>query len=144
MKKVLMSIMLLVACSWFVSCSSDDDSPNFYFTTLDVIEADMPEFFELGKTYDIDVLYSRPNGCTYFEGFDVIKTTQTGRDIVVIGSVLTGEDIACTQAVEEVIATLRFSVIYTDEYNFRFYTGDDENGNAQFIEYTVPVEGTTQ
>ncbi|WP_090292497.1 hypothetical protein [Flagellimonas zhangzhouensis] len=142
MKKVFMSIMYVVAFSWFVSCSSDDDSPNFYFTTLDVIEADMPEFFELGKTYDIDVLFYRPNGCTYFEGFDVTKTTQTGRDVVVIGSVLTDQDVACTEAIEEVTATLRFSVIYTDEYNFRFYAGDDANGNPQFIEYTVPVEGT--
>ncbi len=64
MKKVLMPILLLVACSWFSSCNLDDDSPNFYFTTLNVVEADVPESFEFGETYDIDVTYLRPNGCT--------------------------------------------------------------------------------
>jgi hypothetical protein len=139
MKKVLMPLLLFVACSWFSSCDLDDDSPNFYFTTLNVVEADVPEAFVFGKTYDIDVTYVRPNGCTFFEGFDVTKTAETDRDIVVIGSVLTDEDRACTEAVEEVVATLKFSVIYTEEYHFRFYTGDDENGNATFVEYTIPV-----
>lgn len=139
MKKVLMPILLFVACSWFSSCNLDDDSPNFYFTALNVVEADVPESFEFGKTYDIDVTYLRPNGCTFFEGFDVTKTAETDRDIVAIGSVLTDEDRACTEAIEEVVATLKFSVIYTNEYHFRFYTGDDENGNATFVEYTIPV-----
>ncbi|NDV42190.1 hypothetical protein [Flagellimonas sediminis] len=139
MKKVLMPLLLFVACSWFSSCDLDDDSPNFYFTTLNVVEADVPESFVFGETYDIDVTYVRPNGCTFFEGFDVTKTAETDRDIVVIGSVLTDENRACTEALEEVVATLKFSVIYTNEYHFRFYTGDDENGNATFVEYTIPV-----
>lgn len=139
MKKVLMPIFLFVACSWFSSCELDDDSPNFYFTTLNVVEADVPESFEFGEIYDINVTFLRPNGCTFFEGFDVTKTAETDRDIVVIGSVLTDEDIACTEALEEVAATLRFNVIYTGEYHFRFYAGEDENGNAIFMEYTIPV-----
>jgi len=139
MKKVLMPLLLFVACSWFSSCDLDDDSPNFYFTTLNVVEADVPESFVFGETYDIDVTYVRPNACTFFEGFDVTRTAETDRDIVVIGSVLTDENRACTEALEEVVATLKFNVIYTEEYHFRFYTGDDENGNATFVEYTIPV-----
>ena len=53
MKKVLMPFMLIVACSWFISCEVDDDSPNFYFTALNTIEADVPELFEFCKTSDI-------------------------------------------------------------------------------------------
>ncbi len=134
-----MPFILIVACAWFTSCEVDDDSPNFYFTALNTIEADMPELFEFGKTYDIEVTFIRPNGCTFFEGFDVVQTDQTGRDIVVIGSVLTDENRACTQALEEVVATLRFNVIYTNEYTFRFFAGDDENGDPTYLEYTVPV-----
>ncbi|RIV35035.1 hypothetical protein D2V08_06645 [Flagellimonas lutimaris] len=139
MKKVLMPFMLIVACSWFVSCEVDDDSPNFYFTALNTIEADVPESFEFGKTYDIEVTYQRPNGCTFFEGFDVVQTAETGRDVVVVGSVLTDEDRACTEAVEEVVAILKFNVIYTKDYVFRFYAGDDDQGNATYLEYSVPI-----
>ncbi|WP_418501993.1 hypothetical protein [Flagellimonas sp.] len=140
MKKVLVPILLFVACSWFSSCDLDDDSPNFYFAALNAVEADVPESFELGKTYDIEVTYERPNGCTFFEGFDVTKTDQTDRDVVVIGSVLTDEENACPQEATEVVATLKFHVIYTGEYHFRFYAGEDENEEPIYLEYTVPVD----
>ncbi|WP_127136117.1 hypothetical protein [Flagellimonas oceanensis] len=139
MKKVLMPFILIVACSWFTSCEVDDDSPNFYFTALTTVEVDMPESFEYGETYDIEVTYLRPNNCTFFEGFDVTDTAETGRDVVVIGSVLTDEDRACTEAVEEVVANLRFKVIYKDDYTFRFYAGNDADDNATYLEYTVPL-----
>jgi len=139
MKKVLMPFILIMACSLFVSCEVDDDSPNFYFTALNTVEAKMPESFEVGKTYDIEVTYQRPNGCTFFEGFDVSQTAETDRDVVVVGSVLTDEDRACTEAVEEVVATLKFNVIYTKDYVFRFYAGDDDEGNAIYLEYYVPI-----
>lgn len=139
MKKVLVPLFLFVACSWFSSCDLDDDSPNFYFAALNAVEANVPESFEFGETYDIEVTYERPNGCTFFEGFDVTKTDQTDRDVVVIGSVLTDEERACTQEVTEVVALLKFHVIYTGEYHFRFYAGEDENNDPIYLEYTVPV-----
>ncbi len=134
-----MPLVFIVACSWFISCEIDDDSPNFYFTALTAVEVDVPESFEYGKTFDIEVTFLRPNGCTFFEGFDMSQTAETSRDVVVIGSVLTDENRVCTQAVEEVVATLKFKVIYTDDYTFRFYAGDDADGNATYLEYTVPV-----
>lgn len=140
MKKVIVPIIVFMACSLFSSCELDSDSPNFYFTTLEVVEASLPASFELNQTYDIEVTYARPNGCTFFEGFDVSKTAETDRDVVVIGSVLTDQDAVCTQAIEEVTAILPFKVIFTGEYHFRFYAGQDESDNAIYLEYTVPVE----
>jgi len=142
MKKVLMPLFLFVACSWFISCDLDDDSPNFYFSALKTVAVEMPETFVLGETYEIPVTYQRPNGCTFFEGFDVTKTAQTDRDVVVVGSVLTDEDRQCTQAVTEVEATLQFRVIYTGEYHFRFYAGKDTEENDTYLEFTVPVAAT--
>ena len=78
-----------------------------------------------------------------FEGFDVAKTAQTDRDVVVVGSVLTDEDRACTQEITEVVATMQFRVIYTGEYHFRFYAGKDEEDNNVYLEYTVPVAPDT-
>jgi hypothetical protein len=136
-----MPLVFLVAGLWFSSCELDDDTPNFYFTSLDVVAVDMPESFELNETYDIDVTYVRPDGCTYFEGFDVVKTGQTDREVIVVGSRLTNEGLACTQATEEVVATMQFHVIFTGEYHFKFYAGQDENDEAVYLEYDVPVVG---
>ncbi|MFD2100251.1 hypothetical protein [Flagellimonas iocasae] len=140
-RKLLMPLVFLVAVFSFSSCELDDDTPNFYFTSLAVVDVDMPESFELNETYDIDVTYVRNDGCTYFEGFDVIKTAQTEREVLVVGSRLTDNDITCTQAVEEVIATMQFKVIFTGEYHFKFYAGRDENDAAVYLEYDVPVVG---
>ncbi|MEW2920712.1 hypothetical protein AB1A65_04535 [Muricauda sp. ANG21] len=140
-RKLLMPLIFLVAVFSFSSCDLDDDTPNFYFVSLAVTEVDMPESFELNETYDIDVTYVRNDGCTFFEGFDVVKTGQTDREVLVVGSRLTDEDLACTQAVEEVVATMQFKVIFTGEYHFKFYAGKDENDEAIYLEYDVPVEG---
>ena len=140
-RKLLMLLVFLVAGLWFSSCELDDDTPNFYFTSLATVAVDMPESFELNGTYDIDVTYARPNGCTYFEGFDVVKTGETDREVVVVGSTLTDEELACTQAVEQVVAVMPFKVIFTGEYHFKFYAGKDENDAPIYLEYDVPVIG---
>ncbi|MDC6366430.1 MULTISPECIES: hypothetical protein [Flavobacteriaceae] len=140
MKKIIVPIFAIMACTFFGSCDLESDSPNFHFTTLKVVEAELPESFELNTTYDLQVTYERPNGCTFFEGFDVDKIGQTDRDVAVIGTVLTDENAACTQAIEQVVATLRFQVIFTEDYNFRFYAGQDASENPVYLEYTVPVE----
>lgn len=138
MKKLIALFAVIAMGSTLSSCDLDDGQ-NFQFTTLRVVEAQMPEFFELNEIYDIEVTYQRPNGCTFFEGFDVVKTGDTDRDVVVVGTEIVDGDIACTQAVEEVTAILQFNVIFTGEYHFRFYSGNDNEDNATYIEYTVPV-----
>lgn len=139
MKKVIALFVILGALMTFNSCDLDDDQPNFHFTTLSVVEAQVPDSFVLNEVYDIEVTYIRPDECTFFEGFDVAKTGETDRDVVVIGSVLTDQQF-CAQVIEEVTATFQFNVIFTGEYRFRFYAGQDENDSAVYLEYTVPVE----
>ncbi len=138
MKKVIVPFVLLMVVLSLSSCDLDDGQ-NFQFTTLKVVEADLPESFELNETYDIEVTYQRPNGCTFFEGFDVTKTAETDRDVVVIGTEIVDGDTACTQAIEEVNAVLRFNVIFSGEYHFRFYAGNNGENDPLYIEYTVPV-----
>ncbi len=78
MKKGIVLLFFSLMCTLFYSCDlDDDDAQNFHFTTLTVLEADVPESFELNETYDIEVTYLRPNSCTFFEGFDVTNTAET-------------------------------------------------------------------
>ena len=124
----------------FGGCSLEDDEPNFHFTALRITSVDLPESFTFNQTYRIDVTFELPNGCTAYEGFDVTQEDTTVRNVVVIGTVRTDEDIACTQEIVEREAFFNFSVIYNEPYTFKFFQGEDSNGEPQFLEFIVPVE----
>ena len=134
-KKML--ILLLVLATPLVSCNLDDDGVNFNFVALQIVSAELPESFTQNQTYEITVTYVRPNGCTFFEGFDISEADTTVRNVVAVGSEL--QDEACTQAAEEVTATFNFIVLHSDDYIFRFWTGEDAEGEPEFLEIEVPV-----
>ncbi|WP_339652860.1 hypothetical protein [uncultured Maribacter sp.] len=132
-------LVLLAVFIAFISngCSIEDDDANFHFTTLEIVGAELPESFDYNKTYEILVNYIKPDSCTNYEGFDVVKDSLTVRNVVAIGSVRT--DIDCTVQSIEQTASFNFKVIYTDPYTFKFYTGDNSEGEAEYLEVVVPV-----
>lgn len=138
MKKSLYVAMLLLVSLTFNSCSLDDDGPNFHFVPLQVSSVEIPAIFDLNEIYEIDVTYVLPDGCTYFEGFDVTKPELTTRDVVVVGAQRTDQD-ACIEVTNERVATINFEVLYNEAYLFRFWQGEDENGEPQYLEIEVPV-----
>jgi hypothetical protein len=119
------------------SCKLEDDSVNFRFVALEIVDVDMPESFELNETYEITVRFLRPSACVFFEGFDVTPDGTTTRNVVAIGSDFYEQ--VCTQAVEEQEASFNFICLYEGTYLFKFWTGEDENGNQQYLEVEVPV-----
>ena len=119
-------------------CSLDDDSPNFHFTVLEIVDAELPESFDFNETYEISVNYIKPNNCTNYEGFDVVKDSLTVRSVVAIGSVRLDVE-NCFEEITEQTASFNFKVIYKDPYTFKFYTGENSAGDAEFFEVVVPV-----
>ncbi|HDZ04511.1 hypothetical protein LCGC14_0079170 [marine sediment metagenome] len=128
-------MVLVFICN---GCSIDDDGANFHFTALEIVDAEVPESFDLNQTYKISVNYLKPDSCTYYEGFDVVKDSLTVRSIVAIGAVRTDFDNCMEELVQET-ASFNFQVIYTDPYTFKFYIGDNNEGEAQYLEIVVPV-----
>lgn len=141
MKKYLILTLLVAASLSISSCNLGDNGDSYAYVPLKVISTDLPESFEFNKTYHIKVTYLRPNDCTYFEGFEITKPALTTRNVVPVGAELTDNE-GCKEISEEVDAYFDFIVIYTDTYHFRFYTGVDENGDAQYLEMDVPVNET--
>lgn len=128
------AFLLLVT---FGACSLDDNGANFHYEPLMITEVELPESFDLYGIYDIKVSVLRPDDCTLMEGFDVTKSALTTRNVVAIGAILDQDE--CTQLDQEVQDSFKFEVLYTDPYLFRFYTGEDENGDPIYIEVEVPV-----
>ncbi|WP_156800156.1 hypothetical protein [Galbibacter marinus] len=139
MMKIFNSILLLVTLVVASSCDVDDDNTNFHYETLEITDAKLPEAFEYGKLYTVEFNYLRPTNCHYYEGFDFQKTDKTERTIYAIGAVLDQTD--CQELTEDNIgtATFNFEVRYNDPYTFKFYSGDNEDGEKQYITIEVPV-----
>lgn len=138
MKRSFFIFCAILVSFTFNSCDLDDDGPNFHFVPLQIVSADLPESFTLNETYEIKVTYLRPDGCTYYEGFNVLKPELTTRDVVVIGAQRTDQEV-CTQVVQEEEASFNFIVVHNQTYVFRFWQSEDENGEQQYLEVEVPV-----
>jgi len=133
-------ILLFAAVSVLESCSFDDDKVNFHYTPLEIVNAEVPESFDFGRTYTISVDILRPDDCTLTDSFDVRRHTTDStnvRTVSAIGILLDNDE--CAPVDQEIQDTFEFEVRYTNPYIFRFYTGNDENGDPQFLEIEVPV-----
>lgn len=136
MKRVFF-LLLVASFTLITSCDIDDDV-NYHFEALQVKSVEMPEAFDYGQIYKIKVTYFRPDNCTFFEGFDVVKEDLTTRKVVTIGTVIEEED-ECTGTGEDLVATFNFEVLYDQPYLFRYWTGEDANGDPTYLEISVPV-----
>lgn len=141
MRYILFCILITLS---FHSCSIDDET-NFNFVQLEVVEANLPDSFNLNETVTVNVTYLRPNDCTFFRGFDIVPEDRTTRSVAIVGSLITDNQ-GCIDVNQQVETSFNFEVLYPETYLFRFYTGTDENGVAQFMEIQVPVntESTNQ
>ena len=138
MKRTFLLLCALMVSLTFSSCDLGDDGPNFHFIPLRIESVDMPESFDLDETYEINVTFILPDGCTYYEGFDVVKEATSTRKVVAVGAQRTDQEV-CTQDVREEMASFTFVVLYDEMYLFRFYQGEDETGEQLFLEVEVPV-----
>lgn len=137
MKKRFFIFSVLTMILTFNSCKKDD-APNFHFVPLSIVSADLPEFFTLNQTYAIRVVYNKPDACTSFGGFDVTPEELTTRNVVVIGTRHYDQE-ACTQTIEEGVSVFNFNVVHSQTYTFKFWQGEDADGNQEYLEVEVPV-----
>lgn len=134
MKKIF--FLLLIAIS-VTSCSVDDDVNDFYYEILPVESVEIPEEFVLGQTYEITVTYLRPTTCHVFNNF-YYDSELNQRTVAVVTSVYQNND--CLVLIdEEVEATFNFMVNSNGAYVFKFWQGEDENGNDLYYIVEVPV-----
>ena len=132
MKKIFFAIFILLLT---VSCS-DDDSSNYHYELLPVEDAIVPDEFVQGQVYFITVKYIRPTECYVYN--DVLYEYDfDARNIAVVSTVV--EDSDCEEIDSEEELTIRVQALQTSPYVFRFWQGDDDDGNPIYLEIIVPV-----
>lgn len=136
MKKTV--IGLVVASMILLSgCELDNPEPNFFFVPLRISAVEVPEFFFWNEIHTIRVTYEIPSSCVQYEGFDINSDGASTRYVTCIGAEYQAEACATTYTAGQ--ATFEFLALNTETYIFKFWTGEDANGNAEFLEILVPV-----
>ena len=93
MKKSALLVFIFIAL--FTSCSVDDDNyNNFYLEVIPIDSVEIPESFVLGETYQIDMTYTKPNSCYYFNDF-IYEVDDQQRTIAVVNTVYTNLNNSC-------------------------------------------------
>lgn len=135
MKKLIaLSLALILA----MSCSIDDNnSTNYSFEVLPVVSVDVPSEFTLGETYPITVTYLKPSSCHVFREFYYSKNLNE-RTVAPIMLVYENDNCETLENVEE-DATFNFIVTSNGSYIFKFWQGEDANGDDQYLTIEVPV-----
>lgn len=134
MRKMLVICLTLI----LASCSVDDDLPNYSFEVLPVESVEIPETFILGETYPITVSYNQPSSCHAFSEFYYAKN-ENERVVAPVNYVL--EDDNC-ETLEDELVENTFNFIVTnssDSYIFKFWQGEDADGEDQYLIIEVPV-----
>ncbi|MFD0990600.1 hypothetical protein ACFQ1R_10870 [Mariniflexile jejuense] len=134
MKKL---IALSLALIFAMSCSIDDDNTNYSFEVLPVESVDIPTEFTLGETYPITVTYLKPSSCHVFKEFYYSKNLNE-RTVAPITIVYDDKNCQTLDNVTE-DATFNFMVTSNGSYIFKFWQGEDANGEDQYLTIEVPV-----
>ena len=134
MKRLLVFCLTLIL---FASCSDDEDSTSFSFEVLPIESVDIPDEFELGETYPITVSYLRPSTCHGFKEFYYLKENNQ-RTVAPITYVFDNND--CQSLEDKLVeATFNFIVTSNGSYIFKFWQGEDTDGETQYLTIEVPV-----
>ena len=141
MRRFVKATSFLLLFTLLLSCDLHDEGEKYELVALPIAEVQLPESFILNESYLFDISFTRPNACTGFRGFEVVveeTETHTVRHVVAIGAQF--QETFCPQATETLQTQMQFVCMYSSPYLFRFYTGDDSDGNPQYLEIEVPVE----
>lgn len=143
MKKL---VLLFFASSLILtSCSIENDGPRIAAEFAEVTEIELPDFFERGKTYEIEVTYLLPSACHTAAGLEASRGSVEGsgrRDIYVAGVATYDQNVVtCNRQSDDLEKTAKFSIGIDEEepYTFYLWTGLDSDLESEFTIIEVPV-----
>jgi hypothetical protein len=133
MKHIL--LLVLVGLS-FSSCSVDNND-NFNLEIVPINNVEMPASFTVNNVSQISVYYNNPSGCYEFSNF-YYSTIGNDRTVAVYCKKYTGQNCGPNVSYNENVP-LNFKPKVAGTYNFRFWSGVNNEGVDQYIEHEVVV-----
>ena len=133
-------IPLLLVFFLVLGCNDDDDDYNEHAYHLEYIgatSADVPDSFIYGNTYRINITIELPTSCYYFYNQYDYFYEGTSRIIYPITHIDDG--VTCTPGIRETTFSIPVQVLQSEPYIFKFYQGEDADGQDIFLTIEVPV-----
>lgn len=129
-----MVVTLAVSVS---SCSDDDNYHEYHLEYTSVIDAELPDEFVYGRTYRINVTIELPNSCYfYYNQYDYFYE---GTSRLIYPIVHVDDGISCTPNIRETTFSIPVTALQNEPYIFKFYQGEDVDGQDIFLTIEVPV-----
>ena len=119
----------------FVSCSNDD-GPTYHYELLAIEDVILPENFEYGKIYEVSLKYIQPDDC-YISSDVLYEYDNDIRNVAVISTVL--DDKNCFPSEFEDDISFKVQALQEETYIFKFWQGEDDNGEPIYLVKEVPV-----
>lgn len=126
---VLFAFIILVSCS-------SDDGLTYHYELLPIENVIIPEEFEYGKIYDISVKYILPDDCYVYSDI-LYEYDNDERNVAVISTVIDNKVCNTVDFEDEIF--FKVHVLQTNTYIFKFWQGDDDNGDPLYLIKEVPV-----
>ncbi|GAA4245633.1 MULTISPECIES: hypothetical protein [Winogradskyella] len=135
MKKFVLIAFLLA--SILTSCNVDDvNNHDFYLEVVPIDSVVMPEYFVKGEVYQIDITYTQPSSCYYFNDF-FYEIDGQQRTVAVVNTVYTINNTTCIDAPEEVTVHFNFHATGSETYVFKFFQGEVETNGVTVDQYYI-------
>ncbi len=125
---VLFFIVILTTC-----CSDGDE---YYYELVPIESSNFPEFFEYGYVYEVSVQYKVSNDCFLYPDL-IYEYDQDARNVAIVGTFV--DENSCSPEDALFNYVFRVHAIQTEDYIFRLWQGEDENGDSIYEEVIVPV-----
>ncbi|HET8838725.1 MAG TPA: hypothetical protein VFM82_06990 [Flavobacteriaceae bacterium] len=133
------NLVLLIVALICLGCSVDDDTrTTFTYELVPTIAVQIPDTLVYQNTYNFEITFERPTQCHFFEGFNYEKDGNQ-RLIGVINGIFDNPECEPLDNVTAV-ANLNFIAERNDFYIFKFWQGENENGEPIFLTKEVPVK----
>ncbi|UJH92620.1 hypothetical protein LZ575_09180 [Antarcticibacterium sp. 1MA-6-2] len=142
MKKLALLFVFALTLS---SCSIEDDGPGIKYEYAKIVDAGLPESFEKGKTYQLEITYLLPSACHSPIGIEAKRGNSTGDDrrkIFIVGiSSINPEITECTVESDDLERekTLTITIDEDEPYTFYLWDGLDAENESKYITVEVPV-----
>jgi hypothetical protein len=138
MKRIFLLNFILFS---LFSCSTDNDLVDFYGEPLPIESVIVPQTFQFGEVFQIEVSYFRPTDCHVFNNFIINSDNENESTVILLNTVYSNPDCETFEANSNLVqATFNYQVNTSNTHVFKFWQGKNDNGSDLYLIVEVPVE----
>lgn len=135
MRKIFFALSLVLL---FSGCSADDEpTPRLVYEFVPIVSTNLPEEFTAGESYELLFTYSLPTSCHNYKAINVEPLEDGSTGIGVIAYYDANKE--CNEVARTAETGFDFVAGEEEFYIFKFWQGQNEQGENQFLTVEIPV-----